>query len=457
MAAEENGLLYNKARSASICAFGFPPGSTEHLMACAKAAASTPPPHRHIGGAAAIAAAEDNKRRRPAVRSQSARTSGGRSIRKKALVAAAVGAQHGQYFSDSRSSVRSGYSDPRLHESSPQDGTAFKRKPSSRKVNSNHRKSGAFLDVPPGENKKLAEPEDPENSYRLRSFSFTSKGIVNRGDSFRKRRSRSNSLAREDDPKECTPPIPYDNNSQQQQVQQQQVHYQHHQQHHQNESGDEIVSYTVSLMGSRGVGKTTLISQFMTSEYINAYEKQRDNYESSMQSVCIMLNGEESELRFINDGEILTKEDRMTGSKPADAYLVIFSVVDKNSFEMAETILKNLREHEMSRPRPVILVGNKVDMARSREVAAQEGRYLACTCRAKYIEVSVGINHNVDELLVGILTQIRLKRADGGVGHDHWYKNRNILKASLKARQMLTWVFGKEDTKMKNCENLQVL
>lgn len=120
MAAEENGLLYNKARSASICAFGFPPGSTEYLLACAKAAASTPPPHRHVGGAAAIAAAEDNKRRRPAVRSQSARTSGGRSIRKKALVAAAVGAQHGQHLSDSRSSVRSGYSDPRLNESSPQ-------------------------------------------------------------------------------------------------------------------------------------------------------------------------------------------------------------------------------------------------------------------------------------------------------------------------------------------------
>lgn len=32
------------------------------------------------------------------------------------------------------------------------------------------------MDVPPGDNKKPPEPEDPENSYRLRSFSFTSKG-----------------------------------------------------------------------------------------------------------------------------------------------------------------------------------------------------------------------------------------------------------------------------------------
>lgn len=63
------------------------------------------------------------------------------------------------------------------------------------------------------------------------------------------------------------------------------------------------------------------------------------------------------------------KEDRLL--KPADAFLVIFSVVDKNSFETAEMILKNLQENEMLRSRPAILVGNKVDMARSREVSTQ--------------------------------------------------------------------------------------
>lgn len=35
---------------------------------------------------------------------------------------------------------------------------------------------------------------------------------------------------------------------------------------------------------------------------------------------------------------------------------------------------------------------------------------MACTYRAKFVEVSVGINHNVDELLAGALTQIRLKK-----------------------------------------------
>lgn len=44
-----------------------------------------------------------------------------------------------------------------------------------------------------------------------------------------------------------------------------------------------------------------------------------------------------------------------------------------------------------------------------------DSRCLACTYRAKFVEVSVGINHNVDELLAGILTQIRLKKEQNSV------------------------------------------
>lgn len=92
-----------------------------------------------------------------------------------------------------------------------------------------------------------------------------------------------------------------------------------------------------------------------------------------------------------------------------------------------------------------------------------DGKCLACTYKAKFIEVSVGINHNVDELVVGILNQIRLKRqqysAEGGRESSpaHWYKSRGVVRASMKARQMFTWIFGKEDSKFKNCENLHVL
>lgn len=88
----------------------------------------------------------------------------------------------------------------------------------------------------------------------------------------------------------------------------------------------------------------------------------------------------------------------------------------------------------------------------------------------KFIETSVGINHNVDELLVGILTQIRLKLQQAAkpkrnksplgrcIGKDDspkkWRKNK--LSASLKVKGLLGRVWAR-DSKSKSCENLHVL
>lgn len=213
------------------------------------------------------------------------------------------------------------------------------------------------------------------------------------------------------------------------------------------------------MVGAPGVGKTALISQFQTSECTNAYDTQRDT-DSSQQKVSVMLNGEESELYFVNCS---SSKEEIERSEPPDAFVVIYSVVDKSSYQKAEQELARLLDYDMLRCRPALLVANKIDLARSRAISTQDGKCLACTYKAKFIEVSVGINHNVDELLVGILNQIRLKRqqysAEGGRESSpaHWYKSRGVVRASMKARQMFTWIFGKEDSKFKNCENLNVL
>ena len=55
-------------------------------------------------------------------------------------------------------------------------------------------------------------------------------------------------------------------------------------------------------------------------------------------------------------------------------------------------------------------MGNKVDLERSRQVTAEEGKELAHCYDAKFIETSAGIEHNVDELLVGVLKQILLRQ-----------------------------------------------
>ncbi|XP_035445153.1 GTP-binding protein REM 1 [Spodoptera frugiperda] len=365
-------------------------------------------------------------RRRPAARSQSARITGGRSVRQRRQ-------QQQQQQLDRETRTRYS-SEPRLAEAEtpPQvrrQASARRRPPPGQ--HNQPRRSNAFLDVPRNPPHQPEEEPD-EDSYRLRTFNITQKGgIVNRGDSFRRRRSRSGSLA-PSSPAQSAP---------------------------ESQERKPVACHRVAMIGAPGVGKTALISQFQTSECINAYDRQRD-LDSTEQKVSIMLNGEESELYFVN---CTTTKEEIERSEPPDAFVVIYSVVDKASFQKAEQELARLLDCDMLRSRPAILVANKIDLARSRAVSTQDGKCLACTYKAKFIEVSVGINHNVDELLVGILNQIRLKKqqytAEGGRESSpaHWYKSRGVVRASMKARQMFTWIFGKEDSKFKNCENLNVL
>lgn len=157
----------SKGRSASICATG-----SSSMEAIPPTADGTP----------------TQRRRRPAARSQSARMTNRRSVRNRN--------HQGKETKHKKTTIRvnvlfclvnpgdksQSNSEPKLTEdSTPDISPNIRRKGSQRRGTSVYqRKSTAFLDVP--ETKKgtsshsNTEGEEDEDSYRLRSFSFTSKG-----------------------------------------------------------------------------------------------------------------------------------------------------------------------------------------------------------------------------------------------------------------------------------------
>ncbi|KAG6443681.1 hypothetical protein O3G_MSEX002961 [Manduca sexta] len=242
-----------------------------------------------------------------------------------------------------------------------------------------------------------------EEYYRLRHFSITGKGVVNRGDSLRSRRSRSNtsvasSASSTEAANRASAPCSLASS---------------------RDSSAGLSSYRVLVLGGPGVGKSSLVGQFMTSEYLHAYDTSIDD-ESGERSVCVLLAGEESEITFLD-----SPPDHVVSDGCAHGYCVVYSTADRASFVEAERRLQALWAAGHTARRAVILVGNKADLARSRVVPTDE--------------TSVGINHNVDELLVGLLTQIRLKQ-------QHAERVRGLLGR--------VWA---RDSKSKSCENLHVL
>lgn len=310
-----------------------------------------------------------------------------------------------------------------------------------------------------------------EEYYRLRQFSISGKGIVNRGDSLKSRRSRSNNSVASSNSSTEHLTASYPGSAR-------------------NSAANSLASsressasqgpapYRVLMLGATAVGKSSLVSQFMTSEYLHAYDTSIDD-ESGEKTVSVLLTDEESELTFIDHPcSEMTPENCIATYEP-HAYCVVFSTTDRKSIQMAEEVLQTLWRSDHVSARAVILVGNKVDLVRCRLVSNEEGKSMASSYDCKFIETSVMLNHNVDELLVGLLTQIRLKLENPERTRDLFRKrsrknrSRSPLgscsennspkkyrgsrtSTSLKVRNLLGKVWAR-DSKSKSCENLHVL
>jgi len=90
-----------------------------------------------------------------------------------------------------------------------------------------------------------------------------------------------------------------------------------------------------------------------------------------------------------------------------EALIVAYAINDYESFETAKYVLSNVVGNIK---KPVVLVGNKSDLVRQREVSRSKGIKLAEKYNIKFIETSASLNLNVDNLFEGIVNQIRLKK-----------------------------------------------
>ncbi|KAM6449840.1 GTP-binding protein REM 2 isoform 2-T2 [Liasis olivaceus] len=218
--------------------------------------------------------------------------------------------------------------------------------------------------------------------------------------------------------------------------------------------------YKVMLLGESSVGKTALAAIFGGLKGAAQHEEDHtDSYERRF---------------YVDDEEVtLTLYDIWDQADPGgwmqesclqtgDAFLVVFSVTDRRSFTRVPPTLLRLRAGSPRTDPPIILVGNKSDLARSREVSREEGRSLAVMMNCKHIETSAALHHNTEELFEGVVRQIRLRRCrregdplsrEGAIG-----RRESITK---KAKRFLSSLVPRNGRffkqRSKSCNDLSVL
>jgi len=172
--------------------------------------------------------------------------------------------------------------------------------------------------------------------------------------------------------------------------------------------------FKVVIIGDSGVGKSCLLKQYMTGEFVSTY--------SSTIGVDFLVRE-----KFVSN----PKDDRLTRVKlqiwdtagqerfrtvtysyyrHADCILLVYDVTESDSFSNIERWLGEVRKY-VSETMPIALVANKTDLTDRRVVSKLQGQQMATKHSLAYFETS-SLDRQCLESMFDTLTTRMLARRE---------------------------------------------
>lgn len=90
-----------------------------------------------------------------------------------------------------------------------------------------------------------------------------------------------------------------------------------------------------------------------------------------------------------------------------EGFFLIYSVTDAPSFQHLETLHSKVMMAKRKKNIPIVLVGNKCDLANERKISTQQGKDLADRFGCAFIETSAKGRVNIDEAFELLVQQVR--------------------------------------------------
>lgn len=165
-----------------------------------------------------------------------------------------------------------------------------------------------------------------------------------------------------------------------------------------------VVARKIAVLGARAVGKSSFVSTFV-------HGIMNENYETTIESTyhrVIRFKG----IHFatdIVDTAGMDEYSRLSrnASVGVQGYLLVFSIVSRQSFEMASRINELLLNTLGDVPDvPRVLVGTMKDLNESRQVRFQDAQNLADSWDVPYIECSSKTGESVSEVYHTLMKEI---------------------------------------------------
>ena len=158
----------------------------------------------------------------------------------------------------------------------------------------------------------------------------------------------------------------------------------------------------VIVLGSPGVGKTALITRYKTRKFIQNIPSTTG---SNFVTITKIIDNKKYILNFWDTaGQEKYKSLTQSFTKNAKIVLLIYSIVDKKSFQDLDVWLNLVKERNGKKGYSLGIAANKSDLLEQSEVDDEEGKKYAEKVNAIWkltsaLEENKGIDELIDELL----------------------------------------------------------
>eukprot|EP00039_Didymoeca_costata_P007262 m.97885 g.97885 ORF g.97885 m.97885 type:complete len:181 (-) comp13615_c2_seq1:3244-3786(-) len=166
----------------------------------------------------------------------------------------------------------------------------------------------------------------------------------------------------------------------------------------------------IALLGYPAVGKSSLAYQFVEKRFSDNYCTTIENHLTHE----IPVDGQLYEVHLFDTMGMTELPMLSEQTFTMDGWVLVFSVENNRSFGVIRDIYDALC---VQIPKPtIILVGNKTDLGEKREVTKDEGKQLAASLSASYMETSAKDDQGVSDVFVQIVKEIN--KTQGVQGRD---------------------------------------
>ena len=152
----------------------------------------------------------------------------------------------------------------------------------------------------------------------------------------------------------------------------------------------------IVLLGSIGVGKTSILQKYLDQEFKENYHYTTDIY---FRTKFFKFDDTKIKVNYIyTEGQEKFRAISLNYLKGVDGAILVFDITERNTFELMDSWLDNMRQNNRMNIGKV-LIGNKSDLESERIVSKKEGEQLAKLLECKYYETSAKTGQNINQAM----------------------------------------------------------